>query len=232
VIELLAWDSQLFGRKIGSIVTKPESRRDVESSVATAKDEHFKYLSRRLRYEEFDTVRWFEESGFHVADIGVVWQCKSDLSIGNADVTKASVPTPDDIPQLQHAMHRIWNDSRFYHDPFFTESEADLVFAEWVKNSITGQAAHAAFTVDNVSLITCKRLADGRGDIPLVGVNPSHQGQGLGRHLVARALQWFRDNGCRTVTVRTQLRNIPALNFYRSIGFTIGWTDMTLSKSI
>jgi GNAT superfamily N-acetyltransferase len=230
MIELLPWDSQLLGRKLGRIAQKPCAIADVAAAVEKARQEGFQHLMRRLHHDEFHTVRWFEQSGFCIVDIGVVWRCESTLDIANADASQATVAVESQIPSLQRAMHRIWNDSRFYQDPFFTERDADLIFAEWVKNSVTGQAANAAFTIGNVSLITCKKLADGRGDIPLVGVHPSHQGKGLGRHLVARALQWFRDNGCSTVTVRTQLRNVSALNFYRALGFGVGWADLTVSK--
>jgi GNAT superfamily N-acetyltransferase len=232
VIELLAWDSQLLGRKMGRIIAKPSSLAELEAAVTTARGDGFQYLMRRIGHDEFDTTRWFEQTGFCVADIGVVWQCDPHLTVAKANASLATTPTENAIPILQKAMHRIWNDSRFYHDPFFSESDADLVFAEWVKNSVTRQAAHAAFTIGNLSLITCKKLEDNRGDIPLVGVHPSQQGKGLGRHLVARALQWFRDNGCKSVTVRTQLRNIAALNFYRSVGFAVGWTDLTVSKTL
>ncbi len=232
MIELLTWDSQLLRRKMGTIVAKTASCADLELVLAKGKADDYQYLMRRLRHEEFDTLRWLEQSGFCVADIGVVWQSPSDLVIANADTTKVTVPTDKDIPSLQQAMYGIWNDSRFYHDPFFSAAEADIVFAEWVKNSVAGSAAHAAFTIGNVSLVTCKKFADGRGDMPLVGVHPSAQGQGLARHLVARALEWFRANTCKYVTVRTQLRNIRALNFYRSLGFTIAWTDMTVSKTL
>ncbi|MBL8814729.1 MAG: GNAT family N-acetyltransferase [Planctomyces sp.] len=59
------------------------------------------------------------------------------------------------------------------------------------------------------------------GAIQNVGVVPEHRGQGLGRALVVQALNGFRQNGMETGFLEVTSINRPAVNLYRSLGFSI-----------
>ena len=61
--------------------------------------------------------------------------------------------------------------------------------------------------------------ADRRGYLQRVGVDPSAQGAGVGRALVADALRWLRRHRAHDAVVNTQLDNVAALGLYRSCGF-------------
>jgi ribosomal protein S18 acetylase RimI-like enzyme len=61
--------------------------------------------------------------------------------------------------------------------------------------------------------------ADRRGYLQRVGVDPSAQGAGIGRALVADALRWLRRHRAHDAVVNTQLDNVAALCLYRSCGF-------------
>ncbi len=61
--------------------------------------------------------------------------------------------------------------------------------------------------------------ADRRGYLQRVGVDPSAQGSGVGRALVADALRWLRRHRAHDAVVNTQLDNVAALALYRSCGF-------------
>ena len=68
--------------------------------------------------------------------------------------------------------------------------------------AITGRTGRSAFL---------QRLA----------VKPVHQGIGVGRCLVADALNWAKRRSVREVLVNTQSNNHAALNLYQSMGFTV-----------
>ena len=55
-----------------------------------------------------------------------------------------------------------------------------------------------------------------------VFVRESGRGTGLGRALVAGALERARERGCRRVELDTSEANAPALALYRSLGFDAG----------
>lgn len=47
------------------------------------------------------------------------------------------------------------------------------------------------------------------------------RGQGLGRHLMERTIDWARDQGLRAVMLETQSNNVPACKFYARLGFQL-----------
>lgn len=54
-------------------------------------------------------------------------------------------------------------------------------------------------------------------EIHTVGVDPAHQGRGIGREMMNRLLEFARDDATIFLEVRTD--NEPALELYRSLGF-------------
>jgi ribosomal protein S18 acetylase RimI-like enzyme len=52
-------------------------------------------------------------------------------------------------------------------------------------------------------------------------LDPAVRGQGLARPLVAAAVDWARDRGARTVTLRVAHDNAVARGVYEGLGFTL-----------
>jgi ribosomal protein S18 acetylase RimI-like enzyme len=59
----------------------------------------------------------------------------------------------------------------------------------------------------------------GIGWIPNLAVDPSHQGQGLGRALLEHALAYFCDNGMEAAKIETLEQNPVGQQLYPSLGF-------------
>lgn len=74
---------------------------------------------------------------------------------------------------------------------------------------------------------------DGRlGEIYVIGVDPDHQGTGLGRALTVGGLDHLhRDRGCPTGMLYVDAANPPALGLYRALGFTVHRTDRSYAWS-
>src|SRR3981081_4026312 len=58
-----------------------------------------------------------------------------------------------------------------------------------------------------------------RGYLGLLGVDPSHQGTGLGRKLMDAAENFFRRAGCVAVDLRVVSARTPLPSFYRHLGY-------------
>ena len=58
------------------------------------------------------------------------------------------------------------------------------------------------------------------GEIYAVGVAPQHQGEGLGRLLMHAGLSHLSSIGVRTAALYVESDNVPAVELYRSLGFT------------
>ncbi|SDK25425.1 mycothiol synthase [Cryobacterium psychrotolerans] len=64
------------------------------------------------------------------------------------------------------------------------------------------------------------------GEIYVVGVHPDAAGRGLGRALLLAGMERLRDRGCTSVTLYVEAHNTPAVNLYRSLGFTDHTVDV------
>jgi len=53
-----------------------------------------------------------------------------------------------------------------------------------------------------------------------VGVKPNHQGQGLGKALIAEVCKYCKNNGFEEAYVEAESDDIDALNFYRKTKFS------------
>jgi ribosomal protein S18 acetylase RimI-like enzyme len=55
----------------------------------------------------------------------------------------------------------------------------------------------------------------------------SHRGQGAGRRLMEALVERARGAGLRTIVCETQTTNVPAIRFYRALGFTLDGIDLS-----
>ncbi|NOX61680.1 MAG: GNAT family N-acetyltransferase [Chloroflexi bacterium] len=65
----------------------------------------------------------------------------------------------------------------------------------------------------------CTDVLGSRAQLVRVGVDPLHQGMGLGRYLLADALDFAAAAGARIMTLNTQWRNQSSQRLYQGFGF-------------
>jgi ribosomal protein S18 acetylase RimI-like enzyme len=59
-------------------------------------------------------------------------------------------------------------------------------------------------------------------------VAPSHQGQEVGRRLMETVADHARSQSLRLLVCETQSTNVPAIRFYRALGFVLDGLDLSL----
>lgn len=143
---------------------------------------------------------------------------------------KIQAATADDIPELKKLIKPLFLESRFYSDPFFSKKDADNLYLAWIENSVNGEAADAVLHVPRTGFITCKKSGRNSGQIVLVGVKKGMRGRGVGTNLVREAMVWFKGHNISLVSVRTQLKNVEALNFYIRLGFLVRGYDLMFGR--
>jgi GNAT superfamily N-acetyltransferase len=231
MVDVVQWDSEFFGRKIGALAGDLSSSVEaVSADLDAAAAAGFDYVICRPPVDDAAIVRTLERAGFYLTDIGVTW------SIGVAAYAlKAGPPAPDarlavasDVPRLSAEATTLFRRSRFYHDPFFSAADADRLHAAWLANSVSGQAADAVWIIPDAGFVTCKLTRDGCGEVALIGVWEGSRGRGAGRALMTAAMAWFAGCGVLTVRVKTQVKNLRAMNFYHRLGFDLHAMDMTM----
>ena len=58
-------------------------------------------------------------------------------------------------------------------------------------------------------------------------IHPERRGEGIGRQLMQLVCATAKRAGCRVVVCETQNTNVPAIDFYRKVGFEIGGIDLS-----
>jgi RimJ/RimL family protein N-acetyltransferase len=113
-------------------------------------------------------------------------------------------------------------DSRFYHDPRFSDERCDDLYAIWIENACRGAAAGVVVLRDEgraVGYITCKIPHADLGVLELVAIADEKRGMGYGARLFNGAMGWLAGQGCSRIRAVTQARNIAATRVYEANGF-------------
>ncbi|MDQ7787195.1 MAG: GNAT family N-acetyltransferase [Thermodesulfovibrionales bacterium] len=238
MIKELQWDSAFFKKKIGTLIVDAIEVKNLSSTIEKARNAGFHYLTFKTKSFDMPVIQALESAGFSLTDIGVTFRANSDIFSSTASPKTMKwrkslrVAGFRDIPMLRTLIKGLFPQSRFYHDPFFSKKDADNLYQQWIENSVKGTAADIVFCVDKAGFITCRKKDKLSGEIVLIGIGKRTRGKGLGTVLVAQAMQWFRDKGMRTVTVRTQLRNPDAMNFYIKLGFLVKEYDLIFGNKL
>jgi dTDP-4-amino-4,6-dideoxy-D-galactose acyltransferase len=230
MIKYLKWDSELLKKKIGEIKNIPIAEEIILKHLEKAKKTSYQYLILRLNEFNCKELLILKNCGFYISDIGVTLKSSlNNLVTHKSNIYPVREATLKDLPSLKKIISGLFTDSRFYNDPFFNRKEADLIFSKWIENSIRKEVADVVYIIPEKAFITCKRRGL-TGEIPLIGVKKGERGKGMGKALFFKAVEWFKDNKVTSIYVRTQLKNLKALNFYESLGFKTYSYDILMAN--
>jgi ribosomal protein S18 acetylase RimI-like enzyme len=221
----LAWDSKIFERKIGRLITVPAERK-LKKLLSQAREEGYAYLTCRIGTGRIVEMQRLEAHGFYTTDIGIVWE-KSPEGFSPGEVNALRRAGKKDALAIKSIANGLFLDSRFYHDPFFSREDAEKVYRGWIDNALRDNL-QKTFLLENSGFIICRKLRENNGDIALIGVVSQNRRKGIGRALISKAFEWFHKEGVTVVTVRTQANNISAMNFYARMGFRVKYIDTTM----
>jgi ribosomal protein S18 acetylase RimI-like enzyme len=88
------------------------------------------------------------------------------------------------------------------------------------------------YIVIGISEHETRRFGMKWGNIISLAVDPEYHHRGIGKALVAQAMDWFRKQKCEYVQVSTDQNNIAAIRTYEGAGFRVIYGGLTLSQRI
>lgn len=217
IISKEEWDSEFFGYEIASVhcvETTPECLDYALTRCRELDIDCLYFETVDLRDEAFDRE-------FDLVDKKIVFRRsvgkKEDLKTD--DTVRPFVES--DLPELAEIAGEIFGATRFYNDPQFETQKCDALYERWITNACASYAdvvLVATVAGKPCGFITCNHEGES-GDIGLVGVERSVQGDGIGTKLLMAAIEWLQKQDVTSVTVETQSENNAARRLYTAAGF-------------
>ncbi len=224
--ELLPWDTEFFGCRIARVRGEAMSQDQAAQIDEWCRSNKIRALYFLARADDPATIQTAEQHGFGLVDIRMIFGQELPDSPVQTDTTgnlNLRPFQPGDLPGLQTLARASHRETRFFSDRNFSRQRAEDLYSTWITLEAQGRAQTvlvAAADNQPVGYISCHLdSARSEGQIGLVGVSAEVRGQGIGKNLVQTALNWFRAQGARHVTVVTQGNNQAAQRLYQRCGF-------------
>lgn len=208
MIELLEWDSNFFGYRIGKI----------NHSYKNA------FLPNDIEFSRFDLVYIFSdyilETKYNLVDIKVTFEKITEIKYFDNNINFFD-STLHSYSELLELAYLSGHDSRFLKDSFFGENAFKKLYKTWLDKSIESPDIDILVCIKDTKIIGFVTFKKGKdsSNIELIAVTPEARGEGLGKKLIDAVEAKLKPN--TLLTVPTQETNIKACSFYLKSGFKI-----------
>ena len=248
----LPWDSQVLGCPSGSIEglwaegCYAEQRHRLETvlnaCIADAEDHGVRFLSVRLPEDAIAALHAVESVGFRIIEsfltfgrktAGEIPFVRSEARNGGSDY-RVRLAQPEEMETVAAIAHRAFESFRLRVDPQIPESRARHSRREWVRNGFKGRAeaiyvAESENRIVGFALLRSKAGTEKTGEIELIAVDPAFHGRGVGKALVAEAIQHYRGKTSE-IHVGTQAKNLQAIGLYTRMGFSVVRSELSFHR--
>ena len=215
----LKWDTVFFGIPCAKAVLRgPVSKRDWDGLKELFNGFRFIVIQNNDS-EPVNSKLVGTETAAFLADVNVqfVKKIESAENSGQADGISIFQSMPRDDRILELADFRF---SRFIEDPELALRGGDGVYREWIKNSF-GKPEKFFAVAESGGEICGYLLHSYEKDfctIELIAVSDKIKKKGVGTGMFESVERAAGERGCSEIRVGTQLRNLPAINFYHKLG--------------
>lgn len=120
------------------------------------------------------------------------------------------------LEALQRPFKKVWPENASELDRYRGYLEAGLSVGAYLDEGLVGLAIVEHQAWNNTLWIWELRVSE------------RHRRQGIGRRLIERVTDSAVAMGCRAVGLECQATNVPAIRFYRSVGFELDGLDLSL----
>lgn len=221
MLELLKWDTDFFGIKIGRIFFDSTEPR-LMTLLDKAKKQGYRLVYVFSEENTFLSPDMLGSSNGRLVDRKIVYQKR----VGSYDVLNEKTIYPytssDNTEKLLDLAYISGNYSRFRLDENFPMGSFERMYKEWLLKSLNGELADVVYVAsDNnkISGFVTLRCGKDSGDIGLIAVNTEQQNRGIGAKLIHACEEYLYKQSIDNLRVPTQMDNIQACRFYEKCGF-------------
>lgn len=143
-----------------------------------------------------------------------------------------------DIPFSEVSIIKeVWERNRKFHQEiskYFKHLYSDIVFEDRINVFSSFDKNHIKITlaedVDNSKLLGyCISTFEGaQGEPHTLHVIEEARGNGIGKELMRRHIEWLRINSCESITITVSHENNNTIEFYQSMGFRPNTIEMRM----
>lgn len=222
-MQLLTWDSDFFGFKIGSVSTNNLSEEQLTEILNSARNQDFKLIYFFASPQDENSNKTLADRGAVLVDQKIIYEMDITNFSGQSDAREIeSVTMVDDMDSLMSLGLQSGEYSRFKTDPNFTDEQFKRFYSTWLTKSLHREIANE-FLVhldgSNINGFITGVVKGTIGVIGLIAVDEQSRGKSIGKKLIHHMCSFFRKNNISMVDVATQLQNVNACKFYTKIGF-------------
>ena len=199
----------------------------LKACIADADAHGVHFLSTRLPEGALAALHAVEAVGFRIIESFLTFSRKT---VGEIPFERGSnfhirLVQSDEMETVASIVYHAFQSFRLRVDPQIPEARARHSRREWVRNGFKGRAeAIYVAEMENLPvgfvLLRSKTDTGKTGEIELIAVEPRFHGWGIGKALVARAIQYYRGKASE-IQVGTQAKNLRAIQLYTRMGFSI-----------
>lgn len=221
-IEILNWDSEFFGYRIGKVELEEFHTEQYEDLIGLVKKSALKLVY--IYPLDQPSKRTLLVNKVPLVATNVTFEKEDIYLIKNIPNTK-SYNADDQYETVEKLALLSGQYSRYKRDSKFSNNEFSKLYTEWIKKSINKEIATDVIIykiTDKIKgFVSYKITSRNEIVIGLIAVDTSEQGQGIGKILMQSIENITFQNSIKKIIVSTQLDNIQAMALYYSCGYTL-----------
>jgi dTDP-4-amino-4,6-dideoxy-D-galactose acyltransferase len=178
--EFLEWDTQFFGKRIGSIQVNTLNAETMQEIMQWSQEMAIECLYFLANTEDAQTIRIAETNGFYFQSVRTVVERPlsnlESLDLPAMEGLTLRSAKESDLELLRPVARHSYNWTRFSIDPCFPDNKAEEMYDIWLTKSVRREMADevvvAEYGGQAVGYMTCRLAKDGstEGTFQLLGV--------------------------------------------------------------
>lgn len=225
----LEFDSSIFGLKVGRvsqfITNVADPRYYIDKLCQFCIENDYDFVDISINTMESQLLPIFQDKGF--CCLGVITTYSIDIS-REAKQFKREFRglirelEDDDVDFLLEIVESSFsgqgeNQNRFFLDINLPNNKVGKLYRRWFENCVSGERAGKILVAETegipVGFIACdvkkiEKFEAKIGTVPLNAISKDYRRQGIYKALVSEALNWFIEEKCKYVEIRTQLSTL------------------------